>query len=111
MLTSRDQIQAVADKESDCFPIRNNGNTGAGENQQGAGNLANQMKLEYDRLTDVMHVDVCFPGDGAHVDVLDVGDCLGFPGQVVARVNLENRIVYGFTIQRFSAFKRTLLIQ
>jgi hypothetical protein len=111
MLTSRDQIQAVADKESDCVSVRNNGGAGAGQNQQGTHNLANQMKLEYDRLTDVMHVDVCFPGDEVHVDVVDVGDSLGFPGQIVARVNLENRVVYGFTIQRFSAFKRTLLWQ
>jgi len=111
MLTSRDQIQAVADQESDCVPLRNNRGTGAAGNQSGASDLASQMKLGYDRSTDVMHVDICFPHENTHVDVLDVGDCLGFPGQIVARVNLENRIVYGFTIQRFSAFKRTLLWQ
>ena len=111
MPTSSHPLQTVADKKSDCVAVRGARSASAGDDPQGTGNLANQMNLEYDRLTDVMHVDVCFPPDGAHVDVIDVGDCLGFPGQIVARVNLDKRVVYGFTIQRFSAFKRTLLWQ
>lgn len=109
MFASSHQIQAVADEESNRVVLRDQRGSGSGEDPQGACTLATEVKMEYDNLTDVMHVDVCLPSGDTRVDVLDVGECLGFPGQVVLRVNLDNKIIYGLTIQRFSAFKRTLL--
>jgi hypothetical protein len=109
MPTSRHPIQDVANEESDSVVLRDNRAPSARFDKQGASDLANQVKMAYDKPTDVMHVDLGFPSETDRVEVLDVGDCLGFPGQIVARVDLENRIVYGLTIQRFSAFKRTLL--
>lgn len=69
------------------------------------------VHMEREPHTDVMHVDVCVPPEGARVDVIEVGDFVGFPGQILARVNLGDRIVYGVTIQRYSSFKRRILWQ
>jgi hypothetical protein len=98
----------MADEKSDRIVLRNQQGTGRREDSEGACVVANEVKMEYDRVTDVMHVDAFFPPEGTRVDVLDVGHCLGFPGQIVARVSLEERVVYGVTIQNFTSFKRKL---
>jgi hypothetical protein len=106
MLASSHQVPTMAPEESDRVVLRNQQGAGAGKDPQGACALAPEIKTEYDRLTDVMHVDLCFPPtDAERVDVIDVGEQLGFPGQIVARVDMERRIIYGLTIQNFSGFK------
>lgn len=69
------------------------------------------FRMLHEPHTDVMHVVMCEPHPDDRIDVIEVGEALGFPGQVLARVNLDRRIVYGVTIQRFAAFKRQLLWQ
>jgi len=108
MLASSHQIQTVADEKSDRFVLRDQQGAGRGEDHEGKSVVAHEVKMEYDRLTDVMHVDLCLPSETARVDVIDVGECVGFPGQIVARVNLEQRIMYGITIQNFTSFKRRI---
>jgi hypothetical protein len=66
------------------------------------------MKFDHNPITDVMFLDVCPVSEGDHVAVIDVGEQLGFPGQIQARVNLEKEVFYGLTIQNFSGFKRRL---
>jgi len=66
------------------------------------------MKFDHNPITDVMFLDVCPVSEGDRVAVIDVGEQLGFPGQVQARVNLEKEVFYGLTIQNFSGFKRRL---
>ena len=46
-----------------------------------------------------------------HVQVIDVGEMVGFPGQVLARVDGENGELYGLTIENFSKFRRKLMRQ
>jgi hypothetical protein len=108
MPISSSEIQAVADEKSDRLVLRNQPSTGAGEDPKGACAVANKITMDYDRLTNVMHVDFCAPLENERVDVMDVGEEVGFPGQVVVRVNMDKRVVYGLTIQNFSAFKRKL---
>ncbi|MFZ0417628.1 MAG: hypothetical protein WAM04_05965 [Candidatus Sulfotelmatobacter sp.] len=108
MPTSSGEIQAVAHEESDRVVLRDQRGAGSGENPEGSCAMAHKITMDYDRLTDVMHVDFCIPSGDDRVDVVDVGEQAGFPGQVVARVNSEHRIFYGLTIQNFSSFKRKL---
>jgi hypothetical protein len=102
------QVPHMAEGESDRVVLRDNRGPCAGDDSQKPRALAKEIKMDYDRLTDVMHVDFCFPSGNESVDVLDVGDRLGFPGQIVARVDLEHQIFYGLTIQNFSGFKRRI---
>jgi hypothetical protein len=109
MSASRYQVRGVAEKESDRNVSRVNRGSSQGENQDQSCSMAQEIKMEYERHSDVMHVDLCFPSPGAHVDVVEVGEMLGFPGQIIARVDLEERKVYGLTIQNFSGFKWKLI--
>jgi uncharacterized protein YuzE len=70
---------------------------------------AQELKLEYERETDVMYVDLCPPGSDAQIDVFEVGENIGFPGQVLVRIDRSNQKLLGVTIQRYSSFKRKLL--
>ena len=108
MPTSCHQVPAVASQEPDRELLWDQRAASSGEDPQGSCTLAENLTMEYDRPTDVMHVDICFPSSAARVDVIDVGDCVGFPGQIVARVDLERKIMYGITIQNFSGFRRKL---
>jgi hypothetical protein len=58
--------------------------------------------------TDVMFVDLCEASPNDLIDVVDVGEQVGFPGQIQVRVNRDKQILYGITIQKFSRFKRSL---
>lgn len=77
---------------------------------EGANNPQEGMNihLEYNELTDVMFADLRPMQEGSHITVIDIGEQLGFSGQVQVRVDLENQIFYGLTIQNFSGFKRKL---
>jgi len=112
MLASRDPIQAVAEEESDPVVLRGQPEGCSGATGERSLALAEEeIKLSYEKHTDVMHVDLCFPLEGDKVDVVDVGEFTGFPGQVVARINREKQVIYGLTIQNFSGFRRRLLWQ
>jgi hypothetical protein len=67
------------------------------------------VTVEHVKSTDLMFVDVQQPKQGARITTVDVGEMLGFPGQVFARVDYENEILYGLTIHNASSFKRKLL--
>ena len=66
------------------------------------------MKMYLESRTDVMFVDLCDAAPDDLIDVVEVGDQVGFPGQIQVRVNREKQILYGITIQKFSRFKRSL---
>jgi len=66
------------------------------------------LRFDHNPVTDIMFLDVCPVNEGDHVVVIDVGEQLGFPGQIQARVNVEKEVFYGLTIQNFSGFKRRL---
>jgi hypothetical protein len=70
---------------------------------------AQDLKLEYERETDVMYGDLGPPSGDALIDVFEVGDQIGFPGQVSVRVDRNNQKLLGITIERYSSFKRKLL--
>jgi len=70
---------------------------------------AQELKLVHERETDVMYVDLIQPASGAQIDVFEVGDQLGFPGQLLVRINRNNQALLGITIQGYSSFKRKLL--
>ena len=74
----------------------------------GTQGVAEEIKFEHVRHTDVMFVDYCAVPRGARVETVEVGDLLGFPGQVQARVNPDERVLYGITIQNYSGFRRRL---
>jgi hypothetical protein len=67
------------------------------------------VRMEYNPYTDVMFVDVCPVPEGSTVEVYDVGDALGFPGQVQIRVDSKREVLYGMTIQNYVGFKRRLM--
>lgn len=67
------------------------------------------MTLEHNKSTDLMFVDIKIPAPGTKITTIDVGEMIGFPGQILARVDYENEVLYGLTIQNASSFKRKLL--
>jgi len=81
--------------------------------EQGSCHMAQGIKitLNYNRLTDVMFVDLLPLEEGSRVDVLDIGDEIGFPGQVQVRVDRKRQIFYGLTIQNYTGFRRKILWQ
>lgn len=69
------------------------------------------FKLDYDKATNVMFVDVCEAPEGARINVVDVANAIGFKSRVVARLDIENQIVFGLIIEDFPAFKRELMVK
>jgi hypothetical protein len=67
------------------------------------------INLQYNELTDVMFVDLLPLEDGSRVATVDIGDRIGFPGQLQVRVDMDRQIFYGLTIQNYSGFRRKLL--
>jgi hypothetical protein len=68
-------------------------------------------RISHRKTTDVAHIEIVDPLPSDPVEVLDAGDQLGFPGQVLIRFNPETGTVYGITIQGYSSFKRKLMWQ
>jgi hypothetical protein len=66
------------------------------------------LTFEYNSVTNVMFIDLCAVQSGDKVEVVEVGECLGFPGQIQARVNRDKEVFYGLTIQNYSGLKRKL---
>jgi uncharacterized protein YuzE len=67
------------------------------------------MTFTYRRNTDIAHIDIAEPSPGAAIEVKEVGEEVGFPGQVLIRFDAETGKLYGLTFQRWSAIKRTLM--
>jgi hypothetical protein len=107
MPTSSRQIPTLAEKESDHHVLRGSGESDSERTCAVGENV--KITMDYDRNTDVMFLDLCGEPPHARIEVFDIGDHVGFPGQVLARVDAENGMVYGITIQRYSAFKHKLM--
>ncbi len=75
------------------------------------GNETLSITFEHDDFTDVVYATMKTPATHRHVQVIDVGEMVGFPGQVLARVDGENGELYGLTIENFSKFRRKLMRQ
>ena len=67
------------------------------------------ITFQHVKSTDVLFVDIRPVEKGATITTLDVGAKLGFPGQVLARVDRDREMIYGLTIQNYSGFRRRLL--
>ncbi len=65
-----------------------------------------EMKLIHEHHSDVVHVILCEAPAGARIDTISIGDRVGFPGLITARVDAERGILYGINIENFTAFKR-----
>jgi hypothetical protein len=76
---------------------------------KGTGEGEDTFQLEYNDLTDVMFVDLAPLCEGSRICVIDVGDQVGFPGQIQVRVDLEQQTLHGLTIQNYSGFRRKLI--
>jgi len=85
--------------------------TGKGSSCLAASQENSEMKftLEHNPFTDVMFVDLVPLDPQSKVEIIELGNVLGFPGQVQARVDRHKQIFYGMTIQNYSGFRRTLL--
>jgi hypothetical protein len=68
-----------------------------------------EVHLDHNSLTDVMFVDLLPLEEGSLVEIVDIGQALGFPGQMQLRVDPERQILYGLTIQNYTGFRRKLL--
>jgi hypothetical protein len=73
--------------------------------------MAERVVFEHNRDTDVMWVDVADPCPGANIQMIDVGEIIGFEGQVLARVDVANQELLGIQIQNYSGFKRKIVWQ
>jgi hypothetical protein len=106
MFTSGNQRTGLAEETHHHDDARNE----MGRSPEGTCALAveSKMRMNFEPHGDIMFVDLCDAAPGDYVEVIDVGDQIGFPGQVQVRVNREKGILYGMTIQNFSAFKRRL---
>lgn len=69
------------------------------------------FQVIHEKHTDVAHVDLASPIPGSVVDAVDVGDDLGFPGQIVARLDRNHNVLLGVSIQNFSSFKKELRLE
>src|SRR5580658_10003189 len=67
------------------------------------------IRMDYNPRTDVMFVDLCPVRAGEQVEVIDVGEMLGFVGQVQVRLDPTRHTLYGITIQNYRGFRRKLL--
>ena len=108
MSTGSHQIPRLAEEASDRDVLRHRGEPDPCHGKSTVGE-ALTLKMQHEQHTDVMHVMLCDPAPDDRIDVIEVGESLGFPGQILARVNLDRRVVYGVTILRYSSFKRRIM--
>ena len=59
--------------------------------------------MEYDKFGDVMYLEVTPTPATANIDTVEIGTNVGFPDQIVARVDAATGEVYGIIIERYSA--------
>jgi hypothetical protein len=67
-----------------------------------------KIKFEHNRSTDVMFVDIRPAEEGSTISTIDVGAAIGVPGQIHARVDFGREVIYGLTVQNYSAFRRRM---
>jgi len=67
--------------------------------------------LEIDKNTDVAFVDVEEAAPNAKIRMIDVSEKLGLQSQVMARVDIENKVFLGLMIEDYSAFRREIRIK
>jgi hypothetical protein len=110
MPVSGDQISRVDAKSGNRDNPSNSRTSNSRIRSSGSHNLAEkEVKFEHSEHSDVLYVDYFDTPEGITVTTIEIGDILGFPGQVQARVNLEDRVLYGITIQNYSGFRRRLV--
>ncbi len=112
MASCRNQIEM--DKKDDrnvVFDPSQRTIRGTGERATCLATKEGEMKftLEHNPFTDVLFVDLWPLEPGSTVEVIELGQVLGFPGQIQARVDREKQIFYGMTIQNYAGFRRTLM--
>ena len=66
------------------------------------------ITVHHERNTDVLWVDFAPTPENAEVEVIDVGEDLGFHGQILARVDCKERVLLGLIIQNSSDFMKRL---
>lgn len=105
------EMERIVESESDQHLVLDTAGTVRTGTFKGPSFVAQEMtiQLAHNPITDVMFVDLCPVQDGDHVDIMDVGETLGFPGQIQVRVDRQKEIFYGLTIQNYSGFRRKLL--
>lgn len=64
--------------------------------------------FELDKNTDVAFLDVEEAAPNAKIRMIDVSDRLGLRSQVMARVDIENKVVLGLMIEDYRAFRREI---
>lgn len=83
--------------------------SGEGVSTFGSSDMAKEaLMFEHNKYTDAMFVTVREPGQNAKISVVDVGEILGLPGQVQARIDAANGAVLGLTIQNYAGFRKRL---
>ncbi|HET9743227.1 MAG TPA: hypothetical protein VFQ00_10790 [Terriglobales bacterium] len=73
--------------------------------------MACAITIEHDRHTDMAFVILCEPEPGATIDTIPIGEFVGFPGLITARVSYDRETLYGLNIENFTLFKRKLFWQ
>ena len=106
MPASRHQESTLAEEAVDSDISRNR----MGRTSKGSCAVAieQEMRTHFEPHGDVMFVDICDALPTDRIDVIEVGEQVGFPGLIQVRVNREKQLLYGLTIQNFTAFRRKL---
>jgi hypothetical protein len=68
------------------------------------GEEAMKPHFEVDKNTNVAYLDVVEAAENAKIRVIDVSDQVGLRSQVMARVDIENKVVLGLIVEDFTAF-------
>lgn len=63
---------------------------------------------DYEKYSDVMFLSIADTPTDAVIETMEVGDKVGFPGQIVARYNAVTGELYGVIIERYSAVERKI---
>ena len=67
--------------------------------------------FEIDKNTNVAFLDVSEPSENATIRVIEVSEKIGLKSRVLARVDIENKIVLGLVVEDYSAFRREIRLK
>ena len=106
MPVSSHQTSRLAEEADHYDSLRNS----VGGSTSGTCPVASEPKMTFFHEThgDILFIDLHPSSPGDNIEVIEIGDQVGFPGQIQARVNREKKILYGLTVQKYSAVKRSL---
>jgi hypothetical protein len=62
----------------------------------------------YEKRVDTLFVELQETPVGVSVAIVQIGEEVGFPGQIVARVDPETHVIYGVVIEKWSRIDRQL---